>query len=212
MELEITIDQNLDVDIEIPDVTAALGQKVLIQFFSNKQNIFNLATENLGGKPGEVVITDGASYDFSVPAALAVICKDTDVIEWELFKIIDDAVDELLHFGSVVVIPLEASEPGPIQVPYFNLNRYRPSAGAPAITLDDDVTHLDDTVVFTPAEGTELNATIPAASTMPGKKLRLYNNGEGLVNVFDGVSVIFVIAEKSDSLQLEASPQGWLRF
>jgi hypothetical protein len=211
MEINITIDQNEDTEIGVDDITAQAGQKILVQFFSNKINVFNLATQNAGGKPDEVQIALLTGYSFTVSDILALLCSTTEVVEWQLWKINDTTVNSLLHFGSVTVTPLETSSPGPVVIPFYNMDRIRPAVDDDPITVDDTLTANDDIVIYTPAVDTEIDSALPTASLMIGKQLIIYNNGDGIVNLQVSSVTTFVLAAKTDSFTLRATSIGWIK-
>lgn len=190
----ITINQNSSTNVDITDANAANDDKILMQFYQNDVNIFNLATENMGGAPGEISITVGVKYIAAVTDKKALLLDPDATLTHKVYKFDTDNIPTELHDGSVTCTELSGGSPTQATLAYNNNRMYdRLMTGSGALTEKDQI------VFCSTALGFEI--TLPDATTIPGKEFHIYNNGSS--------SVIFDIND--GTVTLDMGEVAWIR-
>lgn len=190
----INIDQNQDTDVDITDANCLDEDKIIMGFYQNDINIFNLATENMGGRSGEIVIDEGVKYTAAVTDKLALLLNPADTLTHKIWKF--DAADTPteLHTGSVTNEPLSGSSPSQSSLQYSNDRMYHRT-----IIAAETLRHTDQVVICITAVGFEI--TLPDAATIPGKEFHIVNQGSYAVtfNINDG------------TVTLDQGESAWIR-
>lgn len=202
-ELNLEIDQTQDVVIEIPDVNAATGDRILVQFFDNKINVFNFASESLKGKPGEITITPGVGYSFTVTDKLANQIE-YDIVTYKIFKLNASYQATEIFFGSVDVEKAD-QDIAPLAIPYNNGNN--------EVTRSTNygATHNDD-IIFGVASG-NIDITLPDPSLIRGKKIYCYNDTEtGSMTIKYDDETLIILGQPNNSCLLYAAASTWKVF
>lgn len=169
----ITIDQNTSTNVDITDANAAADDKILMQFYQNDVNIFNLATENMGGASGEISITVGVKYIAAVTDKKALLLDPDATLTHKVYKFDTDNIPTELHDGSVTCTELSGGSPTQATLAYNNNRMYDRTITDVTGTL----TEKDQIVYCVNAIGITL--TLPDATTMPGKEFHIINLGSG---------------------------------
>ena len=179
-----TIDQNADTVINVPAAGAAAGQMIMVKFFDTAINIFNIATSELGGTSGDIVINDGVDYEFTVTDEQALKAVPTNTITYELYLLSAfGSAGTLINSGTITVTPLTGADVLTL-IPWSNSDRILRQAGALTFTSDHD------NVILTPA--TAVECILPDARKMPGKRFRVKMIGAGsaLIKTPDDATLI----------------------
>jgi hypothetical protein len=191
----ITIDQNSDTNVDITDASALDGDIILMQFYQNDVNIFNLAMSELGGETGEITIDEGVKYVAEITAKKALLLNPADTITHKVFKFDANNKPTEIHDGSVTVTPLSGSSPSQAELTYNNDRMYERSITGTTGTL----TKNDQVVYCENASGVAL--TLPSAEDIPGKEFFIKNFGAG--------DVTFVIED--GTVTLNTGEVAWIR-
>lgn len=172
----ITINQNSSTNVDITDANAANDDKILMQFYQNDVNIFNLATENMGGAPGEISITVGVKYIAAVTDKKALLLDPDATLTHKVYKFDTDNIPTELHDGSVTCTELSGGSPTQATLAYNN-NRMQDR------TITDIAENLktDDQIVYC-QNPIGMTITLPDATTIPGKEFHIYNIGSATVD------------------------------
>lgn len=190
----INIDQNEDTDVDITDANSLDEDKIIMAFYQNDINIFNLATENMGGQAGEIVIDEGVKYTAAVTDKLALLLNPEDTLTHKIWKFDAADVASELHTGSVTNEPLTGSSPEASTLQYSNDRMYHRTLNA-AETLR----HTDQVVICVTPIGFEI--TLPDAATIPYKEFHILNQGSSAVtfDINDG------------TVTLDQGESAWIR-
>lgn len=109
MAVNITIDQNQDIIIAVAHVPSAVNDKIICAIYENGNNVLNIATQNLGGASGDVVIKAGIGYDISVPLVKSQKLSIND-LTYKVYKIIDGSPSTTVQDGSITNTPLTGAD------------------------------------------------------------------------------------------------------
>jgi len=195
--VNITADMNAAEEVTIADAAAAAGS-ILIQFFTDGKNVFNIASQDLSGDAVDAItVNDDTSYVFDITAEQAQLMDGT-ASTYKQYLLDGSGGKTLLNEGSVTVTPLTGGALATL-VPFINGDRITETAGTTtALTLKAE----NDTVYCSPNNLVETVITLPDADTMPGKKYEIKllsaTGGSVAINTPDA-SEILALATAGDN-------------
>lgn len=169
----INIDQNNDTNVDITDVNAAADDKIIMSFYQEGINIFNLATTNMGGKSDEITITPSTKYVAAVTDDKALLLDPDATLTHKVWKFDANNIPTELHDGTVTNTELSGGSPTQATLAYNNNRMYDRTLTDVTGTL----TEKDQVVYCVNAIGIVI--TLPDATTMPGKEFFIKNIGSG---------------------------------
>ena len=191
--INITADQNQDLVKTLSDAAAAAGDH-LIQFFTDDKNVFNIASDSMGGN-SELTVNVGVSYVFTIKKEQALLLNGA-ASSYKHFRMVN-GVPTLQNDGTVTVTPLSGTQL-PEQVAYQNGNNEVLITGgtAYAATEKNDIIFVNVAAPFTLA--------LPDPETMPGKKIIVLNMA--VANNVDITDIITLVTlTPGESVQVYAS-------
>ena len=206
---------NIEVDaavintIDIADATAAAGD-ILFQFFSDGANIFNKASESLGGAAGEVVVDDGVKYTVTISPAEAKLLRGA-ALTYKMTKAVAVNPNEFTYSrrgmeqkgsGTITVDNLDPEEVLP-PLNFTNGIRQKYVTANYVATLNDDS-------IFVTSAG-EVHITLPDNARMVGKTIRVKKIGAGSVYVENSINFNIATLENEGIkfVEVEATPNNW---
>lgn len=197
--VDITIDQNDDTTITIADAAAAADDRLLFQFFENGNNVLNLATENLGGVAGDIVIDPGVDYSILVSEETALKLATAD-LTYKFYKTPVAVAPTLSQNGDVTNTPLTGSTPATV-VNWANGNNITETTGVQTELVLDG---YDDIIFLNPNTGVEVEVTLPDATTMVGKRFKFILTGVGDASIIvpEGLAELVALVTAGDSAEV----------
>jgi hypothetical protein len=198
----INIDQNQDTDVDITDVAADPDDKIIMAFYENGVNIFNLATENMGGASGEITIVEDTKYTAAVTDEKALLLNPQDTLTHKVWKFDANNIPTEIHLGSVTNEPLTGSSPSQSALSYNNDRMY-----SRVMVLSGVLTEQDQIVTSSPLNSTTVTVAPPDATTVPEKEFYIKNiaTGSGILDV------ISAIEGGTGIIRLDAGEYAWIR-
>ena len=209
--VNIAVDASINNNIDIADAAAAAGD-ILVQFFSDGKNVFNKASQSLGGEAGEVVVTAGVKYTVNVPAADGKLLTGA-ACTYKLSKAATtntgllgspERTMPVKDNGTVTVSNLEVE--ADTLISFINGNNQTP--------VTDNYTALPgDDIIFVNAAGSK-DITLPDNTLMIGKKFSVKKIGAGDVVIKDkDGGTIYTLDETTEAnVDLVATAGDWVTF
>jgi hypothetical protein len=217
----LTINALIQNAVDVTDALAAAGDIVLL-FFSDGINVFNKASESMGGAAGEIGVTAGVKFTVAVSPEDAHKLTGA-VLTYKMTKAVMSNIGPLgseqremavSYSGTVIVTNLEGGGGDASGYAYTNANRQTIVTGNYSPTKEDDTVFVDN--------GSEIIITLPDNTRMVGKRIRFKRIGDGDVVIKAADDTVLAtltgsyqgggVAYAGGNVEVEATTDQWEAF